>query len=116
MSSGCLPMQIVNETLVEETDDDTNDTEHDKLCCESCGKTSKSNRALKVHKKKVHSAMNMSCIDCGKKFANNLYLQSHIDRVHSHKEKENYKCDACDKTFSTKQILKRHDETAYEKI
>ena len=82
MSSGCLPMQIVNETLVEETDDDTNDTEHDKLCCESCGNISKNNRAFKVHKKKVHSKRHLSCLDCGKKFSNNVYLQNHIDRMH----------------------------------
>ena len=79
MSSGDLPMQIVDETLVEEADE-TNDTEQDKFCCESCGK---------IFKK------NLSCLDCGKKFANNIYLQSHINR--KHRVKQSHKCGECDK-------------------
>ena len=94
MSSGDLPMQIVDETLVEEADE-TNDTEQDKFCCESCGKIFKKSTALKVHKKNVHSELNLSCLDCGKKFANNIYLQSHINR--KHRVKQSHKCGECDK-------------------
>ena len=74
--------------------------------CEVCDKTFKS-VSLKInHVNNVHGLMT-SCLICELTYSSNAYLRAHIRKVHN--KQKLFKCEYCDKQFTTKQMLKLHD-------
>ena len=79
--------------------------------CKDCGKTYSNRKALSDHKNYVHTNFQkLSCNLCGKKFNALHHLQIHTEGVHLLKR---WKCDDCEKDFSTKAGLTKHKATIH---
>ncbi|XP_055908850.1 zinc finger protein 665 [Eupeodes corollae] len=79
--------------------------------CNICDKYSQSPDALKIHKRthfeqRRQASRNLICDKCGKSFASRTSLNDH-SRSNCGKDPL-YRCDICDKRFSTAGILKTH--------
>lgn len=53
------------------------------------------------------------CIFCSKQFATKGQVQSHERRIHIKKENMMYKCDDCEESFNSRQLLKEHNSKAH---
>ena len=84
---------------------------HEKLGkqkCESCGKSFQKD-VLSRHISNVHEGQKDQCAFCGESF---LHLKVHISKIH-YGQKQNHKCDCCDKACLTSYTLKKHVETIH---
>ena len=71
--------------------------------CRSCGKLFSSKSNLKNHLNKVHKAIFHKCNYCDNSYIEPFELEAHVKSCHT------YECDYCEKSFSSKQILKEHE-------
>ncbi|XP_075224328.1 uncharacterized protein LOC142326076 isoform X9 [Lycorma delicatula] len=83
--------------------------EHYRRNCDVCNKSFRSASFVAQHKLLVHSdaVKYVSCKQCGK-LVKTHYLELHEKRFHIKYSSVTYKCDVCEKTFTTKAILKTH--------
>ena len=94
--------------------------------CEKCGRGFTQDRYLQNHlNKKVSCDKKHVCIKCHKEFTSNSALVAHLNRVTScvpeeipviDIKKDEHRCQYCNKTYSNKQNLKRHQQTCDKEI
>ena len=80
--------------------------------CDSCIKSYTSAQMLRGHKQNVHEGKKSECHICGKfvSYAQNQ-LRKHIKIMHEGlKRRKNSKCDSCEKSFQSAQLLQGHYE------
>ena len=84
----------------------------DKITCHICNKTLSSFSMKKLHIEVVHNTPIKDCDLCGKKVKN---MGSHMLQVHSDRSRQQrIPCTVCEKTFSTKQAMRKHIEMIHE--
>ena len=82
------------------------------ISCDKCNKSFTSTDNLRKHIDVVHKNIKKySCKDCSQEFSYYASFKSH--RVLQH-EAEPSKCQLCEKTFTSKRQLKKHDSIVHE--
>ena len=83
--------------------------------CDTCGHVSTTLWGLKKHQKLVHEKIyKYVCHLCAKPLNSNEKLNVHMINVHGIGERK-FKCDQCDKSFATSNLLKNHFESHHAK-
>lgn len=77
--------------------------------CTYCTLTFASKELLSKHQSENCGNKGLKCIVCGKIFAKRYNMLRHMAMIHSNEEK--FECEKCNKTFKTKDGLKRHVNT-----
>lgn len=80
------------------------DTEEKKCKCDICGKDFTNSRSFKMHLR-IHTAKKPKCNICGRLLSSNYTLKAHV-RIHMGDRP--FKCEVCEKSFSTPGTLKKH--------
>ena len=73
------------------------------LCNKELGKTS-----LDIHMLAYHSDYQVECPICEHKFSRQKLLEMHMRRAHDPNKKREFKCQECDKAYTTKPDLQKH--------
>ena len=79
--------------------------------CDDCGKSYTSKRNLDDHNKTIHLNDKFKCNLCEKDFKLLNNLKKHEENVHkanSHDDRKCFKCEFCNKAFSTRVVLTKH--------
>ena len=76
--------------------------------CHFCGKASSSLSYLRNHIQRLHNGTQEvhECNLCGKNYTDAGGLKTHINSVHD--VKKDYICELCEKSFNTRDRLKKH--------
>ena len=75
--------------------------------CKKCDKSLDSRRELKIHQQEYHPRV-IICKECDHAFPCSIDFEIHMKKVHADKEKENYQCNKCEKTFVVNWRLAKH--------
>ena len=78
-----------------------------KLSCKFCPKKFDYANSLRRHIVTIHEGKTYPCPLCGRQLCSTSALSKHVRTIHENK-KEKFDCENCDKSFSTKNNLKRH--------
>ncbi len=77
--------------------------------CHICGKTFKNADSCANHIKMVHErSYAVACEVCGQTLVSKDVLKRHMEKVHQKSSPARYKCDLCDKKYSTRSYLRIH--------
>ena len=76
--------------------------------CESCEKSFYAKNDLTKHFMRIHQKVKTQCITC-KEFVSYGTLKRHQDAIHL--KLQNFKCNKCNKEFSSKRYFIRHNKT-----
>ena len=88
---------------------------HRGVDCNLCGERIPAN-SVSAHKAKVHgTSKTVKCDQCPFETKHQAYLSKHILK-HVPKEKIDYPCDQCSKTFNMKRYLTQHKKTHENKM
>ena len=111
----------INEELKTENPDIKLKTEMDsdgnqiiKEACGICEKTFDKKHSLKYHIMNVHlPSKEILCIHCEKIFKNEMSMREHVRRVHTGEAANNHKCEVCNETLVSKELLLDHQEKVH---
>ncbi|XP_075224327.1 uncharacterized protein LOC142326076 isoform X8 [Lycorma delicatula] len=90
---------------------------HYKVKCDLCNRRFQ-NRHLKRHKQLVHSGniKYVACRICGKLLKDSLYVEAHIKRIHESTGDKTFKCDNCDKHFTSISAKENHKKLVHNSV